>query len=439
MTIEEYKNTFDIPSKWFVEEVSKGYHAQRLANVHANKDYLRGVHKVLGREDSTYKGKTYKTKKLILQYAKSILKFHATYLLGNPVSLTGDEEIKKTYNDIYKYGLFSTTDYQVLTNVLKFGDAYEVDYYDNGKIKAKVLDNADCYPVYNDLGEYISFIEHWTDIYSNISYWNVYYNNYVEHWDNEGGEENLSKTDINVCGLPIHFHSFNDDDSNFGLSFLDDLKPLLDELEDVLSKMGDGIYTLSLNPLPVITGQRLDGSSVSADATGYALNLDDNATFDYKNAQMDYNTIKLYLDSVKEMLNQVGSMPSILGNSNVANVSEVSLKMLYHLANVNADDIKKWLNIGMNERFEKFKKILKLQGINVLGNVGIEYNLNMPVATNEVVENLKTMKDMGAISTETIMEKSGLITDVSAEMTRVSKDNSVPNKDDESVIVGIEQ
>jgi hypothetical protein len=49
------------------------------------------------------------------------------------------------------------------------------------------------------------------------------------------------------------------------------------------------------------------------------------------------------------------------------------------------------------------------------------------------------MKDMGAISTETIMEKSGLITDVSAEMTRVSKDNSVPNKDDESVIVGIEQ
>lgn len=72
---------------------------------------------------------------------------------------------------------------------------------DNGTIKSKVLDNACSYPVYDDMGEYIAFIEHWTDAYTAISFWNVYYPTYVEHWDNEGGEMRLTSTD-NSVGLP---------------------------------------------------------------------------------------------------------------------------------------------------------------------------------------------------------------------------------------------
>lgn len=418
MNIDQYKMAFDEPIRWFVEEVNKGYHKHRITDVIANRNYLAGQHKVLLREDSKYKGKELITRKTIINYAKTVLNFHTTYLLGNSVTLSGKEDMVNTYNDIYKYGLYSTIDYEILDRVNKFGDAYEVVYCDGSKIKSKVLDSGNSYPVYNDNGEYIAFIEHWTDAYSSISYYNVYYPTYVEYWSNEGGREQLIETKINVSGLPIHYHNFNDMDYNFGESILGDIKPLLDELEDILSKMGDAIYINSLNPMPVALGQRID-NTIPADATGYVLNLD-NGDYKVVSTMMDYNTIKLYLDNVKQFLNDIACVPSVLGSStNIANVSEVSLKMLFHMANIKAMETEKWLNIGMQERFKKFQKILKMQGIETNGDVKVRFNISIPVATNEVITNLKAMKDMGAISVESVMEKSGLIDDISVEMARV--------------------
>lgn len=423
MNINEYKLTFDNADRWFVEEVNKGYHSARIASVISNRNYLTGQHKVLLREDAKYKGKELISRKTILQYAKTILNFHATYLLGKPVSLTGESEIIKQFSDIYKKGLYDTVDYRILDAVNKYGDAYEVMYISDGVIKSKVLDSVDCYPVYNDCGEYIAFIEHWQDVYSCVSYYNVYYPTYVERWSNEGGMEYMIDSKANVFGLPIHYHNFSDIDMAYGESTLNDIKPLLDELEDIMSKMGDAIYVNSLNPMPVAIGQRVE-SSIPADATGYILNLD-NGDYKVVSTMMDYNTIKLYLDNVKEMLNQIGSMPSVLGNSNVANVSEVSLKMLFHMANIRALDTEKWLNVGMQERFKKFKNVLSMLGTPVDGEVGIEYNLSIPVATEEVVANLKAMREMGAISIETIMEKSDLIKDSTIEKARLESESVV--------------
>lgn len=423
MNIEQYKMTFDNPNKWFVEEVQRGYHSQRIADTINNRNYLSGQHKVLLREDAKYKGKELVTRKTVLNYAKTILKFHATYLLGKPVTLAGDDEVIRTFNDIYKLGLYPTVDYKIVDKVNKFGDAYEYVYLDNGVIKSKVFDSSDCYPVYDDFGNYIAFIEHWTDAYSSISYYNVYYPTYVEYWSNEGGEETLLNSKINVSGLPIHYHNFNDDDYAYGESLLKVIRPLLDELEDIISKMGDAIYINSLNPMPVAIGQRLE-NTVPADAMGYVLNLENGSDYKTVSTMMDYNTIKLYLDNVKEMINQVGCMPSVLGNSNVANVSEVSLKMLFHLASVNAMETEKWLEIGMQERFKKFKQLLDMQGIKVNGEVSVEYNLSIPVDTDEVVNNIKAMREMGAISIDTAMEKSGIIKDIGVEKERLENESS---------------
>ena len=296
MTIQEYiDKLYDSSATWFMEEINQGNHCARIANVVANMDYLAGRHKVLGREDSHYKGKVLKTRKTILNYAKTVLRFHDTFLLGKKVGLSSsDAKTVETFNDIYKLGQYDTVDYQILDRVNKFGDAYEVVYVDNGVIKSKVLDSSCCYPVYDDMGEYLAFIESWTDVFTSVTYWNVYYPNYVEHWSNEGAEEHMISTTMAV-GLPIHYHNFSDADYNFGESLLTDIKPILDELEDILSKLGDAIYVNSLNVMPVAIGQRIE-SSIPADATGYVLNLDA-GDFKYANCNMDYNTIKLYLDS----------------------------------------------------------------------------------------------------------------------------------------------
>ena len=412
--------------KWFEEEVNQGNHAKRINDVINNRDYLAGRHKVLLRQDSQYKGKTLVVNKTVLQYAKTVIRFHDTYLLGKPVQLScNDENTLKTFSDIYKLGQYDSVDYQIIDRVNKFGDAYEAIYVDNGVIKSKVLDNACSYPVYDDMGNYIAFIEYWTDAYTAISFWNVYYPNYVEHWDNEGGELRLVSTDRSV-GLPIHYHNFNDEDYNFGKSLLDDIKPIMDDLEDIISKMGDSIYVNTLNPMPVAIGQRIE-SSIPADATGYVLNLDV-GDFKYASCSMDYNTIKLYLDNLKQFLNDVACMPSVLGSStNIANISEVSMQILLMMANVYADENKKWLNIGFQERFDMFKKILDMQGISVNGDVEVIYNVSMPVASTEMIANLKALQEMGAISRETIMEKTEYITDVDVEKKRLQGENVSQN------------
>lgn len=427
MTIQEYiDKQYDGSATWFMEEVNQKNHVARIAGVVANMDYLAGRHKVLSREDCYYKGKVLKTRKTILNYAKTVLRFHDTFLLGKKVSLSSnDNETVNTFNDIYRLGQYETVDYQILDRVNKFGDAYEVVYIDNGVIKSKVLDSACSYPVYDELGEYLAFIETWTDVFTSITYWNVYYPTYVEHWSNEGADEHLVSTTMSV-GLPIHYHNFSDEDYNYGVSMLTDIKPIMDELEDIMSKMGDAIYVNSLNPMNVAIGQRIE-SSIPSTAVGYVLNLD---AGDYKvvSASMDYNTIKLYLDNLKQMLNDISCIPSVLGSStNIANVSSVAMQILYAMAQVNADETKKWLNIGFRERFERFKKILSMQGISVESDVDVIYNVSMPVATTEMIANLKALQEMGAISKETIMEKSDIVSDVEVEKKRLSGENVSQN------------
>ena len=290
------------------------------------------------------------------------------------------------------------------------------------------MDSADSYPVYTDLGEYVAFIEHWTDALSSVSYWNVYYPTYVENWSNEGGEEHMYNSGINVCGLPVHYHNFNDEDYLFGESLLDDLKPLLDELEDIYSKLGDAIYVNTLNPLPVSMGVRLD-SAIPADATGYVLNLEGGGDFKIVSTTMDYENIKFYIESLKTMINEIACIPAVLSNSEVSNISEMSMKMLFHLAGIKALTNEKWLVKGMQERFDKWRKLLGMLGMSANDYVGIEFNLNMPIDTKEQFENLQIMRNMGAISVQTVMEQSELIKDTSIEMARIKSEQKVLNTD----------
>lgn len=433
MTLQEYITLqYGDDPHWFEAEVGAPYHAMRINRCYNNAQYLKGIHKVLGREDTCYKGATYNVKKTLINYVKTVLRFHDSYLLGKPVSYSGDEATVKTINDIVRLGGYDSTDYEILDRVLKFGDAFEVIYQEGGIIKSKILDCRDSYPVYYN-GEYLGFIEYWQDAWTGISYYNVYYPTYTENWCNDGGKLHMYDSKINVCGLPIHWHNFNDEDYNFGKDLLSDLIPIMDDIEDAMSKLGDAVYTLSMNPIPVVTGQRID-SSVPADAVGYVLNLDI-GDFKYANCQMDYNTIHLYLDEMKKWLSDVACFPSVFSsNGNIANVSEVSIRMLFHMASLLADENKKWLNKGYKERLNRISMILNMQGLGTIGNVDIIYNYNLPSAAAETISNMNMLKSMGAISTETIMEKSDLIASKDIEMKRIKKEQKEEEKKQEKVM-----
>ena len=418
----KYKNN----PLWFEEEVKQSYHSNRIAKTFKLINYLHGTHKVLNRQDVTFKDKEFKVKKLILQNAKAICNFHSTYITGNPVSLTGTKKLVKQIQEVYKYGGFYNTDFMLSDKLVKYGNAYEYIYRDNnGNITSKIIQNESAYPVYDERGNYVAFIEYYTN-YEHISYFNVYYPDKVDCWSNEGENLHIIDTYKNISDLPIIYKSLNDWDYREGEGLLENILPLLDEIEDLLSKMGDSIYTLSLNPLLLTTGQSIEGS-VSSDAVGFNINLENGSDMKYVNSVMDYQSIKYYLDTIQNNLNMCAYMPSILGgNGNIANVSETSLKMLYQLADVFAMMNEKVLREGMNERLNIIRRLIDRNNDNEYVNVN--FNYSRPQNATELLDNLKKQYEMNSISTETIIEKSPMTDDKVMELERLkgmSKDNSV--------------
>lgn len=398
----------------------------RVNKVVDNREYLKGIHQVLQRKDTVWKGKEFKSTKLVLQSAKTILNFHDTYLLGKNVSLYGSDDMVNEYNRVYRKGKYNKLDLDLKMNISRYGDVFEYVYYD-GVIKSKLI-SADCgYPIFSeDTGDYIGFIEHYRINSSKVGYYNLYSEDKVEKWTNKGGYLHKEDECCNATGLPIHYHNHSDWNEKFGTSDLNDIRPIIDTLEDLYSKLNDAVYTLSINPMAVSVGQSLKDENISKDLVGTVLSLD-SGDFKFANANMDYSTIKLLIDQLKEQLSLVSSLPSVcMGNTNISNVSEVSLGILYNLAEGKAMLDEKYIKDGFEERWDKIRGLLEKTGIRFNEDcyIDCEFNYSKVVNKKELLEELKMQFEMNAISLETIIEKSGLTNDVAREMERIENEKS---------------
>lgn len=415
-------------SRWFMDYVNEPNDCERINNVLNIKQYLTRHHKVAQRKDITFKNQTYKTAKTVLNTLKSIINFHTSYVCGNPVSISGNDIAVSELNKVYKKGLYSKIDYQIANDLYKYGNAYEYVYSDNGVVKSHIIANEDAYPVYDENLNYICFVEYWNDAVENHKHYTVYYNNRVEVYsDNE-----LVSTNSNLTGLPIHYASIDKQDDNcYGDSILNDLIPIMDEIELLLSKMNDSIYTLSMNPIGVCAGTLMKDAMIDSNYAGAMMNMDDGSTFDWKTATLDEASIKLLLDNLLQQLYNVGGVPSaIMGQSNIANVSEVSLKMMYSQTDNIAKGTEQSLREGMYTRFVYIRKLLALNGITLpdedFDSLDIVFNVNRPIDTSNLLNELKTQRDMSAISIKSVVENSPYTKDVSLEMERLNdeKDGS---------------
>ena len=410
---------------WFQDEINKTEHMKRISNVIEIKQYLLRLHKVLQRKDFKFKEETYTTAKIVLNTLKSIINFHTSYVVGNPISITGEQEIVKKYNSIYKKGMYTKTDYQIAEDLYTYGNAFEYVYLDDGVVKSKVIANEDSYPVYDEHENYVAFVEYWEDMENGHKNYIVYTPAMVQVYQDNA----LVDEYANLSGLPIHYASLDKSEYNFfGDSPLNDLIPIMNQIETLLSKLDDAINTLSMNPLGVSMGQRVT-DSIPKDICGATLNLEDGGDFKYVTAQMDYQNIKLLLDSLTQQLYAVASVPaSVIGQGNIANVSEISLKLLFSQTDNKAKQMIQVLKEGIYKRFEYIRKLLKIQGItfsdNTYDSLDITFSVNRPIDTQSMMMELKTQYDMGAISKQTVIDKSPYTTNTALELQRISDETN---------------
>lgn len=417
---------------WFMDEVRKPEHITRISEVFRIREYLLRKHDILLRHNMEFKDGTFTTSKMVFNTVRSIVEAHSSYVVGRQVSISGEPEIVSDFNQIYKKGRYPKVDYELASDLYKFGNAFEYVFLDGDTIRSHVIANEDSFPVYDEHYNYTHFIEHWKDKDTQTDHYIIYYPDKVETYHNHS----LIDSKVNLTGLPIHYVSLDKTDI-FGDGLVADLIPIMDAIEYLMSMLDDAAICLSLNPIGVVQGKRID-SKIPKDVVGPVLNLEDKSESDFKWAAstLDSDSVKLLLDNLIQQFYAVACIPaSMYGQSNISNVSEVSLKYLFSQTDNKAHKTIQSLTDGMFQRFEYFRKLQKLRGAHkeytddAFDSLNISFNLSRPVDTSSLMSDLKTQQDMGAISKRTVIEQSPYTTDVSLELERIQEEggeNSSP-------------
>lgn len=428
MELEEYiKLNYNGDPLWFVDEVKQFHHQKRIVDVIKTKKYLSGKHAIMDRVVENYNGKPYEPNKILLQYGKLILNLEQTYLLGSPLTITGSQEVAKEMKRVYKKGQYDNVDVQLLQNIVKFGDSFEIIYLDakSKAIKSKVIENENAYPVYDDEGELVSFIEHYISGDEANEYFIVFSETEVQKWSTIGtGKLHLISTSKNIGGLPIHYHNVSEFNPLFGTSSLDDFVGIIDQMEDILSKFGDSFYKHH-NPIPVVTGQQLTGGGINKHVVGGGLQLDDDADFKLVSVDLNEKAFETIYNTLKQELLNISSTPAVsLNNTDVSNLSETSMKILFTLADMKGKMNERYLRNGLESRFEKIIELLERKGIEFteedIDSLDVVFSYSKPQNETEIINNLVSLKGIGAISNETAIEINPYISNTNQELERLN-------------------
>ncbi|KAF2425592.1 phage portal protein [Bacillus subtilis] len=426
MNIQEYiKIVHNGNPFWFIDEVSHPENAKRIYDVVNKKKYLDGRHAILNRVVENYNGKPYEQKAIVLQYAKLITQLETTYLLKTPVTIIGDESIVADMKRLYRKGKYDKINFDILSNLVKYGNAYEYVYVNaEGKVTSKVIPTESGYPIYDDELNMIAFVEYYTALES--EYYVVYTDENVTKYSTIGQEDiHVIGSYKNVSGLPIHYKTDNELNEAFGKSDLDDFINIIDSMEDLLSKFSDSFYKHH-NPIAVVIGQQLKGEGINPHIIGQGVTLDSDADMKYLQAEIDHQAFKTIYETLMQQMINVASVPAVAMNAtDVSNLSETSMQMLYQLADMKAGINEQYLREGMDERHEKIIGLMgktgKAYSEDVLDTLNMKFTYARPINETEVIDNLVKMFEAGAMSIESLVELSPYITNQHQELERILK------------------
>lgn len=394
--LQEYiDNKYDGKYDWFVEEVALFWHTNRVLNALNNKEYLSGKHKISKRIDEVYNGKVFQTKKICLQYAKTLLEFETAFLLKRPVTLiSNDLNALEQYKTVYREGKYDRLDYKILSNMVKYGECYEYPWIDDNKrIKSIIFNAEDSYPIYDHQGDMIGFIHHY--IFDSISYYTVYSEDRVIEYSDRGGSLHTVGDYRNISGLPIGYILSSEEDDLVGQASFREYIDILDSIEELISKNFDAYYKF-LSPTPIFKGTKLSTKDGGLDqnTVGFALQISEDADFGYATAKMDSASFKELYKNLKQSLLDISMTPGVSMNSQeISNVSETSIKMLYGMAEIKGGLNGLHLKDGLEQRWGKMKGLLRQLGHEVSEDAYIDcnFNYNIPQNDSEIVENIATL------------------------------------------------
>lgn len=415
-------------SKWFMDEVNMFKQQARVNKIMGLKEYLNGSHLITQRPNEMYNGKELEAKRIVLQYAKTLLNFSTSYLLQHPLTLTGNEKVVSEFQKVNKKGKYDRFNLSVLDKVNKYGMVAEYVYLDQRVIKSKLIDPSCSFPIYDHENTLIAFIEAY--VQDAVSYYTVFTDEVVYKYNNLNGKLKLVGQYANLSGLPIVYHNQNEMSDTEGRSELEDWMSILDAMEDLISKYTDAFYKF-MNPIPVAIGQQLKGSGLPTRVVGGGLTLDDGSDFKLVSNGLDYQSFETIYNTLLQSLLDVSQTPAVsMNKTDISNLSEVSIKLLFSLANIKAGFNEQYMREGLEQRFDKIRRLLTYNGVSFTDDeydtLDMVFRYAMPSNDKEIIENLKALRELHGLSLESLLGHSPYTSDVQVELERLREEgNSV--------------
>jgi len=411
---------------WFIEFVNETSQQLRIRDIEDKKNYLAGKgHIVTKRPLEYFAGKPVDPRKVVLQYARSLIEYAVSYLLGNGITYSGDEQIVRELNKLNKR-LFDGIDYDIVENVYSYGNAWELLYNSNDIVKSSLIDPLDAYPIIDNQGEYIAFVECYT--VNGVTQWNVFVDREVHKYSDAGGEVHLLGTYRNIGGLPINYRNSNPLDTVFGMSDLDNYISILDNIEEVFSKSLDGYYRL-MHGILVQKGNLITNYDVPQHGTGYGIILETDGELEIVKSAFDHQAFETLYNYLMMSLMDISSSPAVaMGKVDISNLSEISLKLTFTNTNLRSKHRERFIKEGLYQRLDKLRVLLEAQGKyysnEAWDSINITFNYAMPTSQTDIINNLKTLREMDAVSRETMMKYAEYITDIGSELQTLQREKN---------------
>ncbi|MFD4058844.1 phage portal protein, partial [Streptomyces californicus] len=180
------------------------------------------------------------------------------------------------------------------------------------------------------------------------------------------------------------------------------------------------------NPIAVVIGQQLKGEGINPHIIGQGVTLDSDADMKYLQAEIDHQAFKTIYETLMQQMINVASVPAVAMNAtDVSNLSETSMQMLYQLADMKAGINEQYIREGMDERHEKVIGLMgktgKAYSEDVLDTLNMKFTYARPINETEVIDNLVKMYEAGAMSIESLVELSPYISNQHQELERILK------------------
>jgi SPP1 family phage portal protein len=112
-------------------------------------------------------------------------------------------------------------------------------------------------------------------------------------------------------------------------------------------------------------------------------------------------------------------------------LSEISLKLLFSVANFKAMMTERYVRQGLEDRLNKFRQLLELQSKRFSDDqwdsVSITFQYAMPQSEKDIIDNMKTLREIGAISLESVLRHNPYVSDVASEVDKINGESNKPD------------